>query len=60
MAATKELFDSYAQTPFYQEFTVTFNDDSLGMEVQKVHDYPVVRRLIRQTPTWMGQAEKGM
>ena len=55
-----------SQTPFFQEFSVTFKDEALGMVVQKVHDLPVVLRLVKQTGAAArfsrdkrGQAERG-
>eukprot|EP00614_Pseudopedinella_elastica_P009980 CAMPEP_0172587136 /NCGR_PEP_ID=MMETSP1068-20121228/6249_1 /TAXON_ID=35684 /ORGANISM="Pseudopedinella elastica, Strain CCMP716" /LENGTH=208 /DNA_ID=CAMNT_0013382061 /DNA_START=195 /DNA_END=818 /DNA_ORIENTATION=+ len=45
-------------SPFFQEFRAVFEGDSLGLEVQKVHDVPVVRRLVRQNARLVGPAEK--
>jgi hypothetical protein len=50
---------SLGRTPYFQEFYVTIGGDSLGLEVQKVHDVPVVRRLLRQNSRFIGPAEKG-
>jgi hypothetical protein len=51
--------DYLGRTPYYQSYSVVFNSDALGLEVQKVHDIPVVRRLVNQNSRFAGAAEKG-
>ena len=44
-----------ARTPYYQEFYVTFSGE-LGLEVQKIHEIPVVRKLLLQNSRFVGKA----
>jgi len=60
MANDKEHERDYlGRTPYYQSYSVVFNSEALGLEVQKMHDIPVVRRLVNQNARFAGAAEKG-
>ena len=46
-----------ASTPYFQEFHVTFRDESLGVVLQRTNELPVVKQLERAPAGARGAAE---
>ncbi len=51
-----DVEDELARTPYYQEYYVTISGE-LGLEVQKVHEIPVVRKLLLHNSRFIGECE---